>query len=90
MDQGKIEGKGIGGKPFFPACYSFVLGVEATTQSNLLASFSNFDPSGPIVADNSYGYNYEIRAPGVDIWSTFPNANYNSLNGNHKKMIFRG
>ena len=67
--------------PMYPACYPFVIGVEATTQSGTIATFSNLDPSGPVVAGNPYGHNYEIKAPGVFIWSTFPNGNYNSLNG---------
>ena len=62
-------------KPMYPACYSFVLGVGAT------GSTSNFDPSGPIVAKNIYGHNYEIRAPGNSIYSIFPNGNYHYLNG---------
>jgi len=67
--------------PMYPACYGFVIGVEATTQAGGKAGFSNFDPSGPFVAANAYGHNYEIKAPGVNIYSTFPNGNYNSLNG---------
>jgi len=67
--------------PMYPACYGFVIGVEATTSSGGLAGFSNFDPSGPAVAGNPYGHNYEIKAPGVGIYSTFPNGNYNSLSG---------
>jgi len=72
--------------PMYPACYGFVIGVEATTQSGSRAGFSNFDPTGPILTNdgfywNEFGHNYEIRAPGVEIYSTFPNGNYNSLNG---------
>lgn len=67
--------------PLFPACYSFVLGVMASGQNGGLAAFSNIDPSGPIVADNAYGYNYEVMAPGVDIWSTIPHNRYKSLSG---------
>ena len=33
--------------PMYPACYSFVIGVEGTTNSGSRASFSNLDPSGP-------------------------------------------
>jgi len=67
--------------PHYPACYSFVIGVEATNQSGNLAGFSNFDPSGPVIAANPYGHNYEMKAPGVGINSTFPNGHYNSLSG---------
>lgn len=36
--------------PFFPAALSYVLGVQATSQGGGLASFSNFDPDGPVLA----------------------------------------
>lgn len=68
--------------PTFPAALSFVLGVEASSQSGL-ANFSNFDDDGPIYSE--FGeeklYNYELRAPGVNIMSTFPGGRYKSLNG---------
>lgn len=67
----------------FPAALSFVLGVEATDQIGELASFSNCDGDGP--SFSQYGeeqlYNYELQAPGVDIYSTVPNGNYRSYNG---------
>ena len=68
-------------KPMYPACYPWVLGVEASNQAGELANFSNFDPSGPFVPANPFGHNYEVRAPGVNIWSTFPDGSYHSLNG---------
>jgi len=71
----------LGCGTMYPAAYSFVLGVESSTQLGTRSSFSNYDPSGPVVAANSYGHNYEIQAPGVGIYSTFPNGGYNSLNG---------
>ena len=67
--------------PLYPACYSFVIGVIATDQTNELTSFSNFDPSGPVVAGNNFGHNYEIKAPGVNVFSTSPNGNYRHLSG---------
>jgi len=67
--------------PMFPACYSWVIGVQATSQSGGLASFSNFDPSGPAFCGNVFEHNYEISAPGVSIISTFPNGGYHILNG---------
>ncbi|MBC8278554.1 MAG: S8 family serine peptidase, partial [FCB group bacterium] len=75
------DGKPIEIFPMFPACYSFVLGTEASTNTGSKASFSNFDPSGPLTCGNSYGYNYEMKAPGVSIMSTFPNGGYDELNG---------
>ena len=70
--------------PMFPAAFSFVLGVEASVDAiGNLASFSNYDESGPIYS--SFGenmlYNYELRAPGVRILSTFPGGRYKNLNG---------
>ncbi|MDP8267248.1 MAG: S8 family peptidase, partial [Candidatus Tenebribacter davisii] len=67
--------------PMYPACYSFVLGIQASNHSGRLANCSNIDPSGPAVSGNPYGHNYEIKAPGVGIYSTVPNGNYNSLSG---------
>ncbi|MBN2410699.1 S8 family serine peptidase [candidate division KSB1 bacterium] len=66
---------------FYPACYPFVLGVEATNDFGTLVSFSNYDISGPKIVGNSSGYNYEVRSPGVHIYNTFPNGNYHNLNG---------
>lgn len=66
----------------FPACYPFVLGVQASDQSGSKASFSNFDDSGPYNTGEFEGYaNYEIYAPGVNILSTFPYGIYHYLNG---------
>ena len=69
----------------FPAAYSFVLGVEATLQflsmGSFLAPFSNFDPTGPVYSSYQELFNYELRAPGVGILSTFPGGRYKKLNG---------
>ena len=70
--------------PMFPAAFSFVLGVEASKDINgNLAGFSNYDETGPVYS--SFGenklYNYELRAPGVQIMSTFPGGRYKNLNG---------
>ena len=71
--------------PMFPAAFQFVLGVEAAAdkQGNL-ASFSNFDEDGPIYSEYSSEtqlYNYELRAPGVSVVSTFPKGQYRAMNG---------
>lgn len=71
--------------PMFPAAFQFVLGVEAAAdkQGNL-ASFSNFDHDGPIYSAYSSEtqlYNYELRAPGVSVVSTFPKGQYRAMNG---------
>ncbi|MCF8351005.1 MAG: S8 family serine peptidase [Bacteroidales bacterium] len=67
--------------PVYPACYSFVIGVEATNFYGELASFSNFDLDGPLESIYADLYNYEIRAPGYGIYSTYPKGNYHALTG---------
>lgn len=74
---------GIGG-PLFPAALTFVLGVEATEQIyGSIADWSNFDCDGPTFTQ--YGeeqlYNYELSAPGEDIYSTIPRGGYRKYNG---------
>lgn len=61
---------------FYPAGYSFVLGVMATDQSGSLASFSNWDYYA-----NGGSAEYELTAPGVDIYSTLPGDRYASWDG---------
>lgn len=73
-------------RPMFPAAYSFVLGVQATTSSGSLASFSNFDCDGPTFSAKSSlqdpdGFNYELKAPGTEILSTIPGGKYKVLQG---------
>ncbi len=69
--------------PMFPAAYNFVLGVQASTSSGAMASFSNFDDDGAFFSayDEDKLYNYELRAPGAGILSTWPGGNYKQLNG---------
>ncbi|WKZ71250.1 MAG: S8 family serine peptidase [Melioribacteraceae bacterium] len=67
--------------PSYPACYGFVIGVEASTSGNERALFSNYDPSGPVAVGNPYNHNYEIMAPGVNIESIFPNGGYKGISG---------
>lgn len=72
--------------PCYPAAFTFVLGVEAANESGR-AGFSNWDCDGPIYSmpwsDNSEEtlHNYELRAPGVNIYSTYPQGRYKSMNG---------
>lgn len=82
---------GMGASPMFPAAYSFVLGVQATTSSSggdsgYRASFSNFDCDGPTFSHGhdeygDEGVSYELSAPGAGIQSTVPGGNYKTLNG---------
>lgn len=69
--------------PMFPAAFTFVLGVEASVEGGNLAGFSNFDEDGPIFSEYNEEqlYNYELRAPGYSIMSTFPGGKYKALNG---------
>jgi subtilisin family serine protease len=71
------------GATSFPAGYTFVLGVQASTSNGDLASFSNYDEDGPIYSTFSEDdlYNYEIIAPGTSVISTYPNGQYKALNG---------
>lgn len=72
------------GSPMFPAAYNFVLGVQSTSDANgTLSSFSNFDEDGPVMTQFGQNdlFNYELKAPGSDIMSTFPNGQYRKLSG---------
>lgn len=60
---------------FYPAGYSYVLGVMATDKSGRMASFSNWD-----YIPNA-NCEYELTAPGVDIYSTLPNNRYAKWSG---------
>lgn len=70
-------------RPMFPAAFSFVLGVQATSQNGGLTSFSNIDCDGPTFSqfEEEQLYNYELQSPGSYIYSTVPNGNYRSYNG---------
>ena len=66
----------------YPAAYYCVIGVQAINQDGKLARFTNYDPDGPFFSrDGVDGRNYEIKAPGVSIISTFTDGDYRSLNG---------
>lgn len=59
----------------YPASYSYVLGVMATDQYGDLASFSNWDYY------NKMNGEYELAAPGVEIFSTLPGGQYARWSG---------
>ncbi len=71
------------GAPMFPAAFTFVLGVESAQKDGSRSVFSNYDDDGPTFS--SFGeeklYNYELRAPGGAIMSTYPGGKYKELNG---------
>lgn len=74
-NNGKCIGPGGLCAPFFPAAYSYVLGVED------FASYSNFDQDGPIYSGFANLLNYELKAPGTAIISTIPGGGYANLTG---------
>ena len=59
----------------YPAGYTYVLGVMATDKRGKLASFSNWD------YNPNANCEYELTAPGVDIYSTLPGNRYAKWNG---------
>lgn len=59
----------------YPAAYSYVIGVMAYDEDNKFASFSNWDYIPNANAE------YEVVAPGVNIYSTLPNGRYATWNG---------
>jgi subtilisin family serine protease len=65
--------------PFYPAAYSFILGIE-----DILAppfGYTNYDQDGPIFSGYPNLLNYELNAPGTGIMSTVPNGGYRKLTG---------
>ena len=72
--------------PMFPAAYSFVLGVQATQKNGSLAAFSNYDDDGNSFStvttlQDPDGFNYELKAPGTEMYSTIPGGKYRALQG---------
>lgn len=66
----------------YPAAYYLVLGVEASASNLQRASFSNYDPDGPIYSEDGIdGRNYEIQVSGDKVYSTLPGGKYNQLSG---------
>jgi subtilisin family serine protease len=80
-NDGTCIGPGAFCAPFFPAAYSFVIGVEAAAQIGGRAGFSNYDHDGPTTSAYPEQFNYEIRAPGEGIQSTILNDTYAALSG---------
>lgn len=90
-DSAPLDGKCVSiHKSFvmYPAAFTFVFGVEGTKQfpydlCEYRACWSNFDCDGPAYSEfnEEQLYNYELSAPGEDIYSTVPNGNYRSYNG---------
>lgn len=62
-------------RPAYPAALNWVIGVMASASTGALAGFSNYD----CVPRTSV--EYELTAPGVDIWSTLPLSQYAAWDG---------
>jgi len=75
-NDGVCIGPGSGCAPFFPAAFSFVLGVQSPE-----ASFSNFDQDGPTFSYYNDLLNYEMKAPETNILSAVPNGGYRVYQG---------
>jgi len=60
------------------AIYQNVFSVGAIDQTGELAPFSSL---GPVTVDGSGRIKPDLVAPGVDIFSTMPNASYSTLSG---------
>ncbi len=78
--------KQVNNGPMYPAAFTFVLGVESSAEGNVLAGFSNYDEDGALFTNSAFFgeeqlYNYELRAPGVNILSTYPGGKYKTLSG---------
>jgi hypothetical protein len=78
-NDGLLNERACSGKPMYPAAYNWVLGVMASKpvpdENGWLASFSNSD----CIPHNTI--EYELMAPGVDVWSTLPNNQYAAWDG---------
>jgi subtilisin family serine protease len=61
--------------PMYPAALPWVLGVMASDQDGKLAFWSNYDRFP------GTNYDYEVAAPGTNIYSTWPGNRYAHLSG---------
>lgn len=61
--------------PVYPAAFTYVLGVMSIGESGMESSFSNVDE----IAFNNV--EYELYAPGENIYSTIPNNQYGNKSG---------
>ncbi len=63
------------GRDMYPAAYNWVLGVMASAPGGGRAAFSNYD------CTPHDSHEYELMAPGVDVWSTLPREQYAAWDG---------
>ena len=62
-------------KPNYPAAFKYVLGVMSVNQSGVESGFTNWDVKAYTTVE------YEVYAPGEQIWSTIPNDRYAAWSG---------
>lgn len=70
--------------PCYPAAFTFVIGVQASTKEGGLASFSNFDCgiTPPVtIPPGTEPLSYELIAPGDSIISTVSGGGYELMSG---------
>ncbi|MBI2954325.1 MAG: S8 family serine peptidase [Chloroflexi bacterium] len=63
------------GRDMYPAAYNWVLGVMASAPDGSRADFSNYDCTPRDT------HEYELMAPGMDVWSTLPREQYSAWDG---------
>lgn len=78
-NDGVCIGPGLFCAPFYPAAYTYVLGIEDRPKPPI--GYTNYDQDGPIFSRYSNLLNYELAAPGTSIMSTVPNGGYRKLTG---------
>ena len=64
----------------FPACYPGVFSVMGTTPQGLMSQY-NYDPNGAFYAENVNNYNYQLKAPGINILTANRGGGYHLLSG---------
>ena len=64
------------GFPFYPAAYTYILGIEDGEND-----YDNYDMDGPLFSRYSDYLNYELKAVGTLVTSTVPDGGYRALSG---------
>ena len=75
-NDGIAIGPCFGCRPYYPAAYRWVIGVE-----DFDGSYDNYDQDGPIFSRYPDNLTYELQSFGSAIMSTVPDGGYRSLTG---------
>lgn len=67
--------EGLAAVPNYPACFPFVIGVMSESALHVESAFTNYD----VRKDNKV--EYEMYAPGEDVYSSIPNNRYAKWSG---------